>query len=117
MGSRSSARTTPTPTSPSRITGVGTWVERSASSARPTTIVNCGAAAQLTIVVGLAELADRSTHVPTPVILEGDVGVGVVRALEREPIGRPPLPPVVVQLEAIVEEARLTVKESRPGAP
>ncbi len=74
-------------------------------------------ATKLPIVVGLSKLADRATHVPSPVILEGDVSVGVVSPLQWQAFGCPPLPPVVVQLEAVVEESRLAIEESGPGAP
>ena len=59
-----------------------------------------GSAARCAIVVRRAELADRAAHVQAPVVLERDVHVRVVRRLERQPVRRPVLPPVVVQLEA-----------------
>ena len=53
----------------------------------------------------------------SPVVLEGDVGVVVVSPFKREAVGCPPLPPVVVQLEAIIKEARLAIEEAHPCAP
>src|SRR4051812_682666 len=73
--------------------------------------------ARRAIVERGAELTERAAHVPAPIVLERDVRVCIVCALDRHSLRRPVLPPVVVPLEAVVEEARLSVGVSRPRAP
>src|SRR6266436_3708767 len=75
------------------------------------------ATARRTIIVSGAQLSHSSARVESPVVPERDVGVGIVRSLERQPVRGPVLPPVVVQLKAVVELSLVPVEESGPGIP
>src|SRR6266566_9610605 len=75
------------------------------------------AAALRTIIVSGAQLSHSSARVEPPVVPERDVGVGIVRGLERQPGRSPVLPPVVVQLKAVVELSLVPVEESGPRIP
>src|SRR6266511_3443607 len=74
-------------------------------------------ASRCAIVVHLAELADGTTGVQSPVVLEVDVRVGVVCRLERQAVRGPVLPPVVVELKPVVEQPLLSIEQSDPGVP
>src|SRR6202022_3195789 len=78
---------------------------------------NRRAATRCSIVVGSAELSKCTTRVQRRVVLERDVGVGVVRSLQREARRSPVLPPVVVPLESVVILSLLPVEESHPCGP
>src|SRR5690349_13426713 len=80
-------------------------------------LANRRSAARCAIVVHSAELPECATKMEPHIVLERDMSVRVVRALERKSVGRPVLPPVLVQLESVVEPTLLSIEESGPRAP
>ncbi len=78
---------------------------------------NGRSAARCAIIVHSAELAKRTTRVEAHVVLERDMRVGIVGSLERQPIRRPVLPPVVIQLKSVVEPMLLPIEETSPRVP
>src|SRR5262249_38877382 len=74
-------------------------------------------AARRSVVVRAAQLADRAAGVKLPIVLQRDADVRVLRGFRRKARGRPVLPHVVVQLEALVEQVIPAIEEPDPGAP
>src|SRR5688572_16359089 len=74
-------------------------------------------ATRAAIAIALGQASHGPTEVHVPVVLETHVAVEVHRILEPQPGRVPGLPVVAVDLGPPVNAARISERQSRPGAP